>query len=552
MRNGVIGKVAVASGLALAVAGIWLGGIAAPATAQPGAGDRCAALAGMRLDNVTITRAELQPANTVVPDAFMPDFTGAAKGPPISGLPAFCRVAGSIAPEAGSDIRFEVWMPRDGWNGRFSGIGIGGFAGMINHWEMSAALKAGQATAATDTGHQGFGMESAWARGNPHKVRDYGWRGIHLMTVNAKRLIAGYYGRGADKSYLMSCSGGGRQALVEASRFPEDYDGLVAGAPAARLTDLVMSMIWTLQAQLPPGAALRPEQAGLIDAEVLRQCDALDGQVDRSIADPRICRPDFSKLACGVSDSAQCFSPPQIAALRMIARGPQDRRGRQIVPPYSLTGSVKGFPVPQSGWEGWIFAGGKTPPNSNFFAKGTLENFFDPPFTDVAGFDWNRDPARMRAALSADLDPKPDMRRFFARGGKLVIWHGWADPAIPAGMAIDYYNDILRASGPRAKQSVRLFMVPEMQHCFAGNGASAFGHMGAPAQSESPERHMGMAIQQWVEHGRVPESIIGSKGTSPMDAASLARPQRLHCAWPRKAVLRAGGDPDKAASYDCR
>ncbi len=529
--------------------------LVAPAWAQSSATtspeDRCAALSGLQLENVTITRAGIQAANQIVPDAFMPDFTGAAKGPPISGLPAFCRIAGSIRPEAGSDIRFEVWMPRDGWNGRFSGIGIGGFAGMINHWEMSAALKAGQATAATDTGHQGFGMESSWAKGNPQKVRDYAWRGIHLMTANAKRLIAGFYGRAADKSYLMSCSGGGRQALMEASRFPEDYDGLVAGAPAARMTDLIFSMIWTLQAQLPPGAALRPEQAGLIDAEVVRQCDALDGQVDHSIGDPRQCRPDFSRLACGVSNSPQCFSAAQVTALQMIARGPRDGRGRQIVAPYSFTGSVKGYPVPQSGWEGWIFSGGKNPPSSTYFARGTLADFFATPFADVASFDWNRDPARMRAGLATDLDPRPDMRRFFARGGKLVIWHGWADPAIPAGMAIDYYNDILRASGPSAKQSVRLFMVPEMQHCFAGNGASSFGHMGAPAQTESPERHMGMAIQQWVENGRAPESIIGSKGLSPMDAASLTRPQRLHCAWPHKARLLPGGDPDKAASYEC-
>jgi feruloyl esterase len=545
MRKWKPARAAVATGL------VGLLTATAPALAQSTPEARCAALAGARLDNVTITRAEMQPASQIVPGAFMPDFTGVGKGPPISGLPAFCRIAGSIRPEAGSDIRFEVWMPREGWNGRFSGIGIGGFAGMINHWELGAALKAGQATAATDTGHEGFGMESAWAKGNPQKVRDYAWRGIHLMTVNAKRLIADFYGRPAYKSYFMSCSGGGRQALMQASRFPEDYDGLVAGAPAARMTDLVMAMIWTLQAQMPPGAALRPEQAGLIDDEVVRQCDALDGQADRSIADPRQCRVDFSRLACGVSSSPQCLSPAQVTALQMIARGPQDRRGRTIVPPYSFTASVRGAPVPQSGWEGWIFTGGKSPPSSTFFARGTLADFFDQPFADVASFDWNRDPARLRAALSADLDPKPDMRRFFARGGKLVIWHGWSDPAIPAGMAINYYNDILRASGPRAKQSVRLFMVPEMQHCFAGNGASAFGHMGAQSQTDSPERHIGMAVQQWVESGRVPESIIGSKGTSPMDAASLTRPQRLHCAWPRKARLRAGADPDKAASYDC-
>jgi hypothetical protein len=527
-------------------------GLAAPLKASTQPPDRCAALTDLQLDNVEITRAELQPANAPVPGAFMPDFLGSGKAPQIAGLPAFCRVAGTIRPEPGSNIRFEVWLPQAGWNGRYAGIGIGGFAGSISYYEMAAALRVGQASAATDTGHQADGMDSRWAKGNPVAIRDYGSRAIHLTAVNAKRIIARYYGRPADRSYFNGCSGGGRQALMQASRYPEDYDGIIAGAPASRFTQLAMSMLWTQQAQMPEGAALRPDQAGLIGDEVRRQCDARDGQADGSIADPRLCRLDVSKLACGASASPQCLSPAQVGALEKIIDGPRDRRGRPVAFPYSLTASVKGSPVPQLGWEGWIMRGGASQPANAVFATGMLRDFVAQPFADIATFDWDRDPPRLMAATSSELDAGHDMRRFFARGGKLIVWHGWADAAIPAELTLDFFDDMLRVSGRRARDSARLFMIPEMQHCAGGNGAATFGHSGAPPQDASPERHLGMALQQWVEQGRAPDSMIGSKGFDFMAAASETAPQRLHCAWPKQPVLTPGADPDRAASYTCR
>ncbi|MGE3690218.1 MAG: tannase/feruloyl esterase family alpha/beta hydrolase [Novosphingobium sp.] len=548
--NGARAMISVALLAMIAASAAYSG--SAPVKAQVPSDDRCAALAGLMLDNVEITRAELQPANQPVPGAFLPDFTGLGKGPPVSGLPAFCRVAGTIRPEARSDIRFEVWLPREAWNGRFAGVGVGGFAGSISYYEMAAALKAGQATAATDTGHQANGMDSTWARGNPAAIRDYGWRAIHLTAVNAKRIVADYYGRPADKSIFNGCSGGGRQALIEASRFPEDYDGIIAGAPASRFTQLLMSMTWTQQVQLPEGAALKPEQAGFIGSEVRAQCDALDGQTDGSIADPRQCRFDVSKLACGTSSSPQCLSPAQVAAVSKMMDGPRNSRGRQLAFPYSMTASIKGYPAAQLGWEGWIMRGGKDTPANSLFPTGMLRDFVAEPFTDMASFNWDHDPARLHAETAADLDAGPDMRRFFARGGKLIMWHGWADAAIPAEMSLGFYNDMLRASGPRARQNSRLFLIPEMQHCAGGTGASTFGHTGAPAQGENPERHLGMAMQQWVEKGRAPESVIGSKGFDLFSAASETKPQRLHCAWPKQPVLTPGADPDKAASYSCK
>ncbi len=531
-----------------------------PATAQPVArpvgaasvDDRCTALAGMRLANVEITEARLQPANEAVPGAFAPDMTGLGKGPAISGLPAFCRVMARAHPEPGSDIRIEVWLPRDGWNGRFNAVGNGGFAGSISYYEMASAVSAGQASASTDTGHEGIGINSTWAKDNPVKIRDYGWRAVHLMTVNAKQMIAAYYGRPADRSYFMSCSNGGRQALMEASRFPEDYDGIIAGAPAAQLTQVIMSMIWVQQAQMPEGAALKPVQAKLIGDEVRAQCDGVDGQADGSVDDPRQCRIDFARLACGTSSTPQCLTAPQVDALTKIARGPRDARGSQLAYPYSLTGSVKGYPVASLGWEGWVMKGGNQLPMGAIFPRGVLSDFIARPFADSMTFDWNRDPARLVAATAAELDAQPTMRGFFDRGGKLIIWHGWADAAIPAEFTLSFYQDIMRKSGPRARNSVRLFMIPEMQHCFGGNGATSFGQMAAAPQVESPERHIGMAMQQWVENARIPESLIGRKGVMPATAYKPDEKQRLLCSWPKRAMLTAGQDPDQAASYSCR
>lgn len=317
----------------------------APGSEAP-ANDRCATLAGLKLDQVMIESAVTQPASAPVAGANLPGMDGSpGAGAAVAGLPAFCRVIGRIHPEPGSDIRFEVWMPSEGWDGRLNGGNNGGFAGSISYMDLASAVKAGQAGASTDTGHSGNGMESAWAEGHPERVRDYGWRGIHLTTVTAKKLLASFYGRGPDRSYFVGCSNGGRQALMEASRFPEDFDGIIAGAPAAVFTDLAMAMTNTLQAQLPPGAALRPEQARLLQSQVIEQCDAIDKQVDGLVADPLKCKVDVSKLACGVNRSPQCFTPPQLEALKRIHAGPRDASGRQVASGYPASGAEHGDPL---------------------------------------------------------------------------------------------------------------------------------------------------------------------------------------------------------------
>jgi feruloyl esterase len=533
----------------------------AQTTMPPDQDDACAKLAGVNLDHGEITIARTQPAQIPVAGVRMPGMSGTpGEGPPVAGLPSFCRVAGHLHPEPGSDINFEVWLPTQGWDGRLNGAGNGGFAGFIAYLELSRAVAAGQVGASTDTGHAASNMNSAWAKGHPERVRDYGWRAIHLTAVVAKQLIASFYGRGPDHSYFMACSNGGRQALMEASRFPQDYDGILAGAPASVITDLAMSMINTVQAQTPDGAAFRPEQAKLLSEEVLRQCDGLDGQVDGLVDDPRMCKVDVTKLACGTSASPQCFSPAQIVALRRIYAGPHNAAGKPVAFGYPASGAEVGVPM-FFGWDGWIFRGGKSLPyplghQHELLASGLLQDLAPQPIATVQTFDFDKDPARLKAALSGDLDAKPDLRAFFDRGGKLIIYHGWADGAIPPQMSIAYYERALRSSGAKAKDSMRLIMVPGMQHCFGGPGADDFGQLYAPMPSDTPDKNIGAAIQSWVETGRKPESLIGQRGLGPMAAlvpqAKGPVGQRLLCAYPAKAVLNAGADPDQASSYVCR
>jgi pimeloyl-ACP methyl ester carboxylesterase len=518
-----------------------------------GTGD-CAGLANARLANVVITSAALNPANAPVSGGNSPSMMGEpGKGAPITGLPAFCRVIGEIHPEAGSDIRFEVWLPAEGWDGRFNGANSGGLAGYINYLDLASAVRAGQAAAGSDVGHQAMPGDARWAAGNPQKVRDYGWRGVHLTTTTAKQLIKFYYGKGPDKSYFIGCSNGGRQALMEASRFPEDYDGIVAGAPAVSLTDATITLANALQAQNPAGAAIRPEQAELISGEVLKQCDSLDGQVDGLVENPLQCRFDSSKLACGSNPSPLCFTPQQITALDRIQHGARTSRGKSVGMGYPANGGESGQPFKQLGWEGNILARFRSAVGPDTYSNGILKYFPKTTFATDDTFDFDRHPARLAREVGVDTDARPDLRRFFARGGKLIIWHGWSDPLLSPMAAVNYHEAALRQSGAGAKNNMRLFMLPGVTHCVGGPGPDAIGQIGAPRPGDDPAASVGAAIQHWVEKDRVPESIAGRTGmVALMMNPKTPSSERLICAWPKHAVLTAGQDPAKAASYTCQ
>ena len=515
--------------------------------------DNCTRLSALKLENVEILSAKTQPADAPVEGAHLPSMSGNPnEGALVAKLPAFCRVTGRIQPEAGSDIRFEVWMPSTGWDKRLYGVGTGGFAGSIDYMTLGSAIKAGEAGLSTDTGHSGNAQDSGWAKGHPERVRDYGWRAIHLTTVAAKKLVAAFYDQKAAHAYFVGCSNGGRQGVMEASRFPEDYDGILSGAPAAVWTDLAVSMINPVQAQLRPGAAIRAEQAHLLQDEVLKQCDALDGQVDGLVADARQCKLDVSKLACQVSDSKQCFTEPQLNALKQIYAGPRDASGHQLTGGYLASGSEVGTPWPPLGWEGYLLTGTSSRPGGEVLVSGLLKDVVQKPFATPASFDFNKDPQRLKSLLASDLDAQPNMRPFFERGGKLLLWHGWADAAIPPEATLKFHDAILKSSGRSAEDSLRLFMIPDVQHCFGGSGPDMFGQL-APQPDETPDRSMVTALQKWVEDGRAVDTIIGRRGVGGFMGIPAPQPerQRLLCAYPAKAVLQPGGNPDQASSYVC-
>jgi len=277
--------------------------------AAPAAATSCESLAALSLPHTTITLARSMPAGEFTPppppDA-RPDFIPS----PLKDLPGFCRVAATASPNPDSIIKFEVWMPSTNWNGRFQGVGNGGWAGNISYGGLAAALQRNYATASTDTGHEGG--TASFAVGHPEKMIDFGYRAIHEMTVQAKAIIAAYYGAGARWSYWNGCSTGGRQGLMEAQRFPHDYNGIAAGAPAAYLSHLRFVSIWIAKATLEdPASYIPPSKYPLIHTAALSACDALDGITDGIIDDPTRCHFDPAVLTCKGSDAPIALPPPR-------------------------------------------------------------------------------------------------------------------------------------------------------------------------------------------------------------------------------------------------
>jgi len=295
----------------------WLAGATACAafhTQMAGAAP-CAQLADLKLPHATITSAA-----SIAAGAFKPTATGGGgPGAPATDyghLPAFCRVAGTLRPTADSNINFEVWLPASGWNGKFVGTGNGVWAGSIVLSSMAEPLAKGYATMATDDGHQGSPLDASFAAGHPEKLVDFGYRAVHETTVAAKALITAFYAKAPDRSLFVSCSTGGRQGLMEAYRYPKDYDGISAMAPANPMVGLMVASLWTGVATLKDPASLIPRQKfALVHKAVLQACDARDGVTD-GIVSRLGCDFDPQVLQCKAGDGPDCLTAPQVVALR--------------------------------------------------------------------------------------------------------------------------------------------------------------------------------------------------------------------------------------------
>ncbi len=498
------------------------------------AGD-CAGLAKLSLPATTITSAEEVTAGTLQPPG----------GQALRGLPAFCRVAGVIKPSSDSDIRFEVWMPAMKWNSKFQGVGNGGFAGSISYSGLADAVRYGYAAASTDTGHRGGSTDATWALGHPEKVVDFGHRGIHETTVKGKAITEAFYGSKPKRSYFNSCSNGGRQALMEAQRYPEDYDGIIAGAPANNWTHLLGLAVANMQATAGNAEAyIPPAKLPGIQASALAACDKLDGIEDGVVDNPAACRFDPATLLCRGAVNDKCLTEPQVKALRKLYDGLRDSKGKLLYPGYAMSGEAD-----PGGWGPWITGPGPEKSAMFAFGAGFYKNMvFGDPAWDYKKFNVDADLRTAVAKTAGVLNATdPDLQRFKARGGRLILYHGWCDPAIPARAVIDYYQSVTKKMGAkRTAEFVRLFMVPGMEHCGGGAGPNAFGQSGV-AQGDA-RSNISAALERWVEQGIAPEEIIATKDKSAASPAARTRPL---CAYPKLAQYKGTGSTDDALNFAC-
>jgi feruloyl esterase len=521
----------------LAIALLLAASIAIPARGET----LCESLSSLTLPHATVT------ATYVRKDSYTPP--GASTALTI----AFCRVVGVAKPNPDSQIGFEVWMPASSsdWNGRYQQVGNGGFAGVIPFSALAAALQAGYATAGTDDGHTGINgsvLDGSWAIGHHPKIVDFGFRALKETSDKAKAIVQAFYGSAAKRSYFVGCSDGGREALMQAQRFPDDFDGIVVAAPANFWSHHFAGFIFNELAVLGDGA-ISPAKLAVIQSAALAKCDKLDGVEDGVVTDPRDCNFDPASVQCSSGDSASCLTAAQVAAVKKILTGPRNpRTGEQI-----YLGYEPGAAAAPGAWSAWITGTGSGKGNDTIqalFGNGYFGNMvFEDPAWDFHTFNLDADTAFADATTAGTFNSNnPDLSRFKAHGGKLIQWHGWDDPAISARDSIRYYESVVtqqsngsNAQGDSALRETqtfyRLFMAPGVLHCGGGPGPNTFDVLGP--------------LVKWVENGTAPEQIIATKfnGDNPANGVATRRPL---CLYPAVAEFKGKGDPNDAANFDCK
>jgi feruloyl esterase len=489
----------------------------------------CESLQALSLPNTTITLVE-----SVAAGAFSSPDAGRQGAPPTADfkqLPAFCRVAATLRPSTDSDIKIEVWLPLADWNGKFQGVGNGGLAGFIIFTAgrggiergMAEALKRGYATASTDTGHTG--NSAASFLGHPEKLVDFAYRAVHEMTVTAKAIVHAFYNARPKLAYWNSCSSGGRQGLVEAQRFPGDYDGIIAGAPSISQTRLVTWVTHVGHAALKePQNMIPASKYPMIHRAVMNACDAVDGLMDGLIDDPRGCRFDFKTIECKGGDSASCLTTAQVETAETITNPLLDpKTGETIFPGLALGTEL--------GWA--LRIGGPTP---QFFGP----EYFKYVFYKDPNWDWRTFDLEAAVAIADRADYRmlnatdPDLKKFQQRGGKLLLYHGWSDANFSAQFTIDYYESMRAVVGAeRIGEWARLFLAPGMGHCGGGDGPNMFDPLAA--------------LENWVEHGRAPGTITATRSTD----GKVDRTRPL-CPYPQVPKYRGSGSIDEAGNFACQ
>jgi len=486
------------------------------ASPAPAAAATCESLASVALPQATITAAE-----TVAAGAFSQP--GGRGGNPFADLPAFCRVAATLKPTADSDIKMEVWLPASGWNGKFLMVGNGGWNGNVDRNAIAAGVRRGYAAASTDTGHDGGG--GPWMA-NQEKLIDFGYRAVHETTAKAKTLINAYYGNAPRLAYFQGCSAGGRQGLKSAQKFPEDFDGIVAGAPALNTTGRAIFAVYAAQAlRKEEGSYIPATKYPAIHRAVLEACDAKDGVKDDVLENPRACTWDPKTIECKAgADDASCLTPAQVVAARALYQPVKNAKTGKVI----FSGLELGSEM------GWSTFGSQQafPIATQMFQQMVFKN----PAWDYKTLNYDADMAAVDAVEKGNINAMdPNLKPFIARGGKLIQYHGWADQQIPSGTSPEYYTAVTQALGgaDKVKDNYRLFMVPGMGHCGGGDGTATFDMLSA--------------LERWVEKKQAPDQIPASRVVD--GRADRTRPL---CPYPQVAAYKGSGNTDEASSFVCK
>jgi feruloyl esterase len=488
-----------------------------------------------------------------------------------TGLPQFCRVAGTATPTNDSIINFEVWIPTDdSFNGKYEQLGCGGFCGSISYSGLANAIKRGYASAATDDGSQAGG-QATFALGHPEKIIDFGYRALKETTDKSKAIITDLTGQGPQRSYFNGCSDGGREALMEAQRYPDDFDGIIVGSPANFWTHLLIGAVWNQQALLTdPASYIPPSLLPVLSKAVLAQCVGQDGGVktDVFLNDPRDCHFDPAAVQCVAGqDPTTCLSSAQVRAARKIYRGPHDPATGELIFP----GYEPGSEANPSNWQTWITGTSRDIDLSNstgqalqlFFGNGFFGYFvFQDPNWDFRTLNFTTDVTFTDDYFAAILNSTdPDLRPLRAHGAKIIHYVGWADSAIAPINSVNYYNSVRaelagaepgRQNGDRweeIQEFYRLFMVPGMAHCSGGDGPNAFGNGTSNGPVIDADHDLLKALERWVEQGVVPEKIIATHYVNNTPASGVQF-QRPLCPFPQVARYTVG-DPTNADNFKC-
>jgi feruloyl esterase len=522
----------------------------------------CESLANLSLDQATVDAVTSVPAGTFTP----PTLPGATTAPaPIPNLPAFCRVQITSRPTSDSAIGIEVWLPEN-WNGKYLQSGNGGFAGTVPYTALARDIQRGYAAAGTDDGHADpVNTDGSWALGHPQKIIDFGFRALKETTDKAKAVIKAFAGMGPQYSYFAGCSDGGREALMESQRYPNDFDGIVVGDPANNQVGLLSQFIWDSQALLASPASYIPAaKLPAITNAALAACDHLDGVQDGVINNSRQCHFSPDVLLCTAGDNDSCLTQPQLTALKKVYYGPHNSTGQTINP-----GFLPGAEAYAGGWSTWITGPG---PNADSLTRAAQYQFginffrnfvFNDPNWDLMTFNFDTDVNKTLATSVAGAaledvvsSVDPDLSAFRAHSGKMIQYHGTTDAAIPPGNSIEYYRTVKaffgiynqHHSADQVSNFYRLFLVPGMQHCSGGPGANTFGQ-GVPLADA--DHDVIKALEAWVEHGQAPNQIIATKYTNddPTQQAQFTRPL---CPYPAVARWNGTGDASDAANWSCR